>query len=146
MLDGHVYIIGFEDGHVKVGASKNPLNRIKAIERQSGRIKNYDWVSPHIFDAIRLERSIHRRLNNHKAHPIVKEWFIFSPSIAVSIAQELMPSWELFSKNGEERRISSDPRYHSHRAIRAQIDALGSALTQFMAYSPPHDSIQTACD
>lgn len=32
-----VYVIGFEDGVIKIGISKNPMRRMKSIELQSGR-------------------------------------------------------------------------------------------------------------
>lgn len=131
MLDGYVYVIGFEDGHVKVGASKNPTSRLIAIERQSGRVKNQEWVSPHVFDAIRLERAIHKRLSLCKAHPKTLEWFICRTDKAIAIAEELLCDWERFSKKLENIKIENDPRYESHKRIRAHVNELGKAFAEF---------------
>ncbi len=137
MLDGHVYVIGFEDGYVKVGASTNPKNRLLAVERQSGRVKNQEWVSPHVFDAIKLERAIHKRLALFKAHPKALEWFVCNTDRAIEIAEEMLCGWQRFSTADEDMKIETDPRYESRKITRDRINELGILLAKYKTHFDP---------
>lgn len=59
-----LYVIEFEDKSVKIGVSKKPDQRIKTIERNSGRIARNKYISNPISNSFEVERKLKDKLKN----------------------------------------------------------------------------------
>lgn len=66
------YVIERPDGHVKIGQSTNPSNRINAIETQGGFRITRAWVSIPGALPLTSEYSAHRFLSKYRT---IGEWF-----------------------------------------------------------------------
>lgn len=71
-IEGSVYIVQKKTGNIKIGVSKNPLERIEAIETHMGEYLNRKFVSEKNVFYKKIERKLHR---HYKKHRILGEWF-----------------------------------------------------------------------
>lgn len=67
----HVYVVEAPHG-VKVGISRNPTARVRAIETQGGFESSRVWMSTARSDAQKIERKTHKLMNDARS---VGEWF-----------------------------------------------------------------------
>lgn len=69
---GFVYITG-DDGNVKIGASKDPSNRIKVVLNQSGSSRNSKrFISCGMFNYFEVESIAHKKFSKNRLNG---EWF-----------------------------------------------------------------------
>ncbi len=59
-----LYVIEFEDKSIKIGVSKNPDQKIKTIERNSGRIVRNKYISNPISNSFEVESKLKDKLKN----------------------------------------------------------------------------------
>lgn len=60
-----IYIIKFRDGTIKIGVSKNPQQRIKTIERNSGRVAIENFISKEVENSFEIEMKIKNRFKEN---------------------------------------------------------------------------------
>ena len=72
-----VYIMGFEDGMIKIGISNMPFRRIKEIETSSGRIVNLIYYTQLCDEkkALSIEKTLHDAFNLYRTRG---EYFDFN--------------------------------------------------------------------
>jgi hypothetical protein len=79
------YVYIFDNGQlVKIGMSKNPSQRIRSLETQSGFICKTKWISPCLKKAREFERHLHEEFSSYR---VVGEYFSVSFERAVSFAE-----------------------------------------------------------
>ena len=92
---GHVYALLSTDGLVKIGRTKNPKPRIRAISTHTGRDFVRVYVSPPTIAYAGLERSLHEMF---AADRIRGEWFrVGIDDVIDAIGKTLIPEAQLQS-------------------------------------------------
>ena len=86
----HIYVIE-RDGHVKIGRSVNPTQRIRTLETQGGFSVSRAWISLPTDFCVNAELRIHQALVNHRH---IGEWFKVDFDIAVASAIQHINSCE----------------------------------------------------
>ncbi len=96
----YIYVFQNEIGNVKNGVSKNPKQRLKALENQTGvRIIN-TFTTPQCSNSLEIEKLIHKEFKNKT---IFGEWFNISFGYAVDMLKEYFKKTAKF----EERKSNS---------------------------------------
>ncbi|EHQ92138.1 GIY-YIG nuclease family protein [Desulfosporosinus youngiae] len=70
--NGHVYVITNETGRVKIGRAKNPTQRLRTLETQSGLKITKSFISPLIGNYEKAEVDLHAKYKNKR---VIGEWF-----------------------------------------------------------------------
>src|SRR5574343_13539 len=71
---GYVYIIEIAKSHIKIGRTKNPEKRIRAISTQSGFCPINVWISKESINFKEMEIEAHKVLSKYR---IIGEYFDF---------------------------------------------------------------------
>lgn len=84
--DGYIYVIERDNGNIKIGQSKDPRTRIKALRDQTYKMKiNKCYISKLSDHCKMLEYKVHQEL---KEHAIGHEWFNINFEKAVTILKK----------------------------------------------------------
>lgn len=67
-----IYIVKFRDGTIKIGVSKNPQQRIKIIEKNSGRITRDRYITKPVNNSFQIENKLK---NKFKSNNIKGEFY-----------------------------------------------------------------------
>lgn len=67
-----IYIIKFRDGIIKIGVSKNPQQRIKTIEKNSGRTARDKYITKPVNNSFKIENKLK---NKFKSNNIKGEFY-----------------------------------------------------------------------
>lgn len=117
---GYVYVVG-EDGRVKIGASKYPLDRARKVLRQGGMSENSNkFVSNKSFSHYKLEALAH---NKFKENSISGEWFDVKFEDAVSYVRQIA-----HKMSASEMRISRAQNAKYKEEKNKQLQSLNNAL------------------
>lgn len=116
MQEGYVYLVENGDGHVKIGSSVNPEQRIKTLSLHGGFLPEKQFIyGPHI-NYKGIEESLHKKF---KKYHRVGEWFEIDIEWPKKILR--MEKWAdtVPLKKSEKRRAVSGDNYrlYQHRGI-----------------------------
>lgn len=60
-----IYIVKFRDGTIKIGVSKNPQQRIKIIEKNSGRITRDRYITKPVNNSFQIENKLKNKFKSN---------------------------------------------------------------------------------
>ncbi|MDM8551805.1 GIY-YIG nuclease family protein [Desulfobacterales bacterium HSG2] len=86
-VKGFIYVIRNESGKVKIGKSRNPLQRARSLQMQGGFKTSEIFISNEIADYDKAEVVLHERLRDYK---YIGEWFDIGFEEAVKAYYKIM--------------------------------------------------------
>jgi hypothetical protein len=107
LLDfGHVYVVEFDGVCIKIGKSKQPAKRIKALSLQAGRKITRQWFSPLLRSHNAVEKEAHGEMGSKRN---IGEYFSVDFDHAVRIVSGLCT--EVVCEEEKEEALNKTEAY-----------------------------------